>query len=100
LYFTARRVQADEALQLGIFNQVVADEELANATRELALHIASGPPVALGYMKENINRAVTGDLRSCLAMEADRMTRCAATTDHKEAVKAFMEKRQPTFSGR
>ena len=100
LYYTARRVQADEALQLGIFNQVVADEELANATRELALHIASGPPVALGYMKENINRAVTGDLRSCLAMEADRMTRCAATTDHKEAVKAFMEKRQPTFSGR
>jgi 2-(1,2-epoxy-1,2-dihydrophenyl)acetyl-CoA isomerase len=100
LYFTARRVQADEALQLGIFNQVVADEELANATRELALHIASGPPVALGYMKENINRAVTGDLRSCLAMEADRMTRCAATTDHKEAVRAFMEKRQPTFSGR
>lgn len=100
LYYTARRVQADEALQLGIFNQVVADEELANATRELALHIASGPPVALGYMKENINRAVTSDLRSCLAMEADRMTRCAATTDHKEAVKAFMEKRQPTFSGR
>lgn len=100
LYYTARRVQADEALQLGIFNQVVADEELANATRELALHIASGPPVALGYMKENINRAVTGDLRSCLAMEADRMTRCAATTDHKEAVRAFMEKRQPTFSGR
>ena len=100
LYYTARRVQSEEALQMGIFNQVVADEALASATQELARHIASGPPIALGYMKENINRAVVADLRSCLALEADRMTRCAATSDHKEAVKAFLEKRQPTFSGR
>ena len=100
LYYTARRVQADEALQLGLFNHVVADAELPNAAVELAKQIASGPPIALGYMKENINRAVTGDLRSCLALEADRMTRCAATKDHKEAVTAFLEKRQPVFSGR
>jgi enoyl-CoA hydratase/carnithine racemase len=100
LYYTARRVQADEALQLGLFNHVVADDELLSATLALARQIASGPPIALGYMKENINRAVTSDLRSCLAMEADRLMRCAATDDHKEAVKAFMEKRQPVFSGR
>ena len=100
LYYTARRVQADEALQLGLFNHVVADAELPSAAFELAKQIASGPPIALGYMKENINRAVTGDLRSCLALEADRMTRCAATKDHKEAVTAFLEKRQPVFSGR
>lgn len=100
LYYTARRVHADEAVQLGLFNRVVADEELASATLELARQIASGPPIALGYMKENINRAVTGDLRSCLALEADRMTRCAATKDHKEAVSAFLEKRPPLFSGR
>ena len=100
LYYTARRVHADEAVQLGLFNRVVADEELPSATLELARQIASGPPIALGYMKENINRAVTGDLRSCLALEADRMTRCAATKDHKEAVSAFLEKRPPLFSGR
>ena len=100
LYYTARRVHADEAVQLGLFNRVVADEELPSATLELARQIASGPPIALGYMKENINRAVTGDLRSCLALEADRMTRCAATKDHKEAVNAFLEKRPPLFSGR
>ena len=100
LYYTARRVQADEALQLGLFNHVVADDELPSATLALARQIASGPPIALGYMKENINRAVTSDLRSCLAMEADRLMRCAATDDHKEAVKAFMEKRQPVFNGR
>jgi len=100
LYYTARRVQANEALQLGLFNHVVADDELPSATLALARQIASGPPIALGYMKENINRAVTSDLRSCLAMEADRLMRCAATDDHKEAVKAFMEKRQPVFNGR
>ena len=50
-------------------------------------------------MKENINRAVTGDLKTCLAMEADRLLRCAQTSDHKEAVKAFMEKRTPEFTG-
>ena len=100
LYYTARRVHADEAVQLGLFNRVVADEELASAILEVASQIASGPPIARGYMKENINRAVTGDLRSCLALEADRMTRCAATKDHKEAVSAFLEKRPPLFSGR
>ncbi len=100
LYYTARRVHAEEALQLGIFNRVVADELLATVTQELAQHIASGPPIALGYMKENINRAVTADLRNCLAMEADRLIRCAATQDHKEAVQAFLEKRQPSFTGR
>jgi len=99
LFFTARRVQAEECLRLGIFNEVVPDDELQARTRELAQHIAAGPPAALGYMKENINRAVTGDLQTCLGLEADRLIRCAQTNDHKEAVAAFLAKRTPTFSG-
>ncbi|HBK18137.1 MAG TPA: enoyl-CoA hydratase, partial [Gammaproteobacteria bacterium] len=67
---------------------------------QLALEIANGPPVAVGYMKENINRAIQGSLRECLALEADRLIRCAATEDHKEAVAAFLAKRPPTFNGR
>ena len=100
LFFTARRVQADECLALGIFNEVVPDEDLRARAQELAREIAGGPPVALAYMKENINRAVTGDLKICLAMEADRLIRCAPTQDHKEAVTAFLEKRPPTFTGK
>ncbi|HAL42393.1 MAG TPA: enoyl-CoA hydratase [Gammaproteobacteria bacterium] len=100
LYFTARRVQADEALALGIFNRVVEDHLLQQEARQLALEIANGPPVAVGYMKENINRAIQGSLRECLALEADRLIRCAATEDHKEAVAAFLAKRPPTFNGR
>ena len=99
LFFTGRRVQSDEALELGIFNNVFDDVSFENEALALAKQIASGPPIAIGFMKEHINRAVTGDLRSNLAMEADRLIRCAATSDHKEAVKAFMEKRTPVFTG-
>ena len=99
LFFTGRRVQSDEALALGIFNQVFEDAVFENEALAMAKQIASGPPIAIAFMKEHINRAVTGDLRSNLAMEADRLIRCAATSDHKEAVKAFMEKRAPVFTG-
>jgi 2-(1,2-epoxy-1,2-dihydrophenyl)acetyl-CoA isomerase len=100
LYFTGRRVQADEALALGIFNQVVDDERFPAAVTELARQIASGPPIALGFMKRNINSAIEGTLRDNLAREADTLMRCAATEDHKEAVAAFMAKRAPEFQGR
>ena len=100
LFYTARRVQSDEALALGIFNQVVADEDFLTETMNLAKHIAAGPPIALGYMKENINAATGCDLHTSLNMEADRLIRCAFTQDHKEAVTAFMAKRAPIFSGR
>lgn len=100
LYFTGRRVHADEALALGIFNQVVDDKDFPAAVTELARQIASGPPIALSFMKRNINSAIEGTLRDNLAREADALMRCAATEDHKEAVAAFMAKRPPEFQGR
>jgi enoyl-CoA hydratase/carnithine racemase len=100
LFYTARRVSADEALGLGIFDEVVPDDALEERTRALARSIAVGPPLALRYMKENLNRAVDADLRTCLAMEADRMVRCTRTEDHREAVQAFLGKRKPAFTGR
>lgn len=100
LYYTSRRVGAEEALALGIFNEVVPDDALMARTRSLAESIAAGPPIALRYMKENLNRAVGVDLRSALALEADRMVRCTRTDDHREAVQAFIGKRKPTFQGR
>jgi enoyl-CoA hydratase/carnithine racemase len=100
LFYTSRRVPAEEAHALGIVNEVVADELLAARTQELARAIAAGPPIALRYMKQNLHRAVTGDLRTCLAEEADRMVRCTRTEDHREAVSAFMAKRKPVFKGR
>ena len=100
LYYTSRRVGAEEALALGIFNEVVPDDQLMPRTQALAESIAAGPPIALRYMKENLNRAVDADLRSALALEADRMVRCTRTDDHREAVQAFNGKRKPIFQGR
>jgi len=67
LFFTGRRIQSEECLALGLFNQVVPDDHLQQATMELAKQIASGPPIAIGYMKENINKALELDLRGALA---------------------------------
>ena len=97
LYMTARRVGADECLRLGIANRVTSFDALQEEARALARQIADGPRTAIGYMKENLNRALGADLRTCLAMEADRMVRAGATADHREAVRAFMEKRPPKF---
>ena len=66
LYFTGRRVQANEALALGIFNQVVADEEFPAAVTELARQMPP-PSHRLGFMKRNINSAIEGTLRDNLA---------------------------------
>jgi 2-(1,2-epoxy-1,2-dihydrophenyl)acetyl-CoA isomerase len=79
---------------------VVDDKDFPAAVTELARQIASGPPIALSFMKRNINSAIEGTLRDNLAREADALMRCAATEDHKEAVAAFMAKRPPEFQGR
>lgn len=100
LYFTGRRVGADEALNLGLVNRVVADDEFRNEVAQWAKRIAAGPPIAHRYMKEHIDSASTSSLDHCFDSEAEHLMRCAATDDHKEAVAAFMEKRAPQFSGR
>lgn len=100
LYFLADRIGATECQQLGIVNRVVPDADLQTAALTWAKQIAAGPRVAHRYMKENLNRALTADLRTCLTMEADRLGRTSMTEDHKEAVKAFVEKRKPMFKGR
>ena len=100
LYFLSDRVSADEALRLGLANWVCAPEELAAKTREIALRLAKGPTVAYRYMKENLNRAMAGEVDDCLDLEATHHVHCGQTEDHREATKAFVEKREPVFKGR
>ena len=98
LLMTGRRITAEECLKLGIVNRIVPFDDLATEARGLALELANGPRAALGYMKRNVNRAVLGSLRESLAVEAEGMVRSVRTADHKEAVRAFMEKREPQFN--
>ena len=100
MYFLSDRVSADEALRLGLANWVCAPEELAAKTREIALRLAKGPTVAYRYMKENLNRAMAGEVDDCLDLEATHHVHCGQTEDHREATKAFVEKREPVFKGR
>ena len=95
-----QRRLAEEALRLGLTNWVVPADELAAKTREIALRLASGPTVAYRYMKENLNRAMAGEVDECLDLEATHHVHCGQTQDHREATKAFVDKREPVFNGR
>lgn len=100
LYLTSDRVSAEEAARLGIVNRVIDDANFEADAFAWARSFAQGPTVAYRYIKENVNRAQYADLRTALDAEAVAMTRLATTDDHREAAKAFVEKRSPNFRGR
>jgi 2-(1,2-epoxy-1,2-dihydrophenyl)acetyl-CoA isomerase len=100
LYFFADRVPASEAESLGIVNAVFPANTLESEVMARARRLAEGPSIAYRYMKENLNRAVRGDLGECLDMEAAHHNHTGRTEDHKEAAQAFVEKRAPKFQGR
>ena len=100
LYYLSDRVSAEECLSLGLTNWVVEGEELVAKTAEIASRLAAGPTVAYRYMKENLNRAMAGDIDECLDLEATHHVHASFTEDHREATTAFVEKREPVFKGR
>ena len=101
LYFLSDRVSAKECERLGIANFVFAADQLEEQTMALARRLAAGPPVAYRYMKENLNRAAMGaDVIECLDLEVTHHAHAGTTEDHREAAKAFVEKREPVFKGR
>lgn len=99
LYFLPERMDMATALDLGIVNRVVGADEYEAAWRDLAARLAAGPPIAYRYMKENINRSVTGDLATTLELESTHHRHTGTTADHKEASQAFVDKREPVFRG-
>src|SRR3954466_9998150 len=99
LYLMSPVLTAQEALGLGIVSKVVDDAEVESAAHELAMSLAQGPSITLGYIKANINNAETMTLEACFDGESIHHTRCSDTDDHKEAATAFVEKRKPVFKG-
>ena len=97
LYLLSPVLTAQEALALGMVTRVVPDAEVEASARELAMSLAQGPTITLGYIKRNINNAERLPLETCFDAEAFHHSRAGETADHKEAAKAFVEKRKPVF---
>lgn len=92
-------VDARRAQELGLVSRLVPDGELELTTLELARRLAAGPPVTYRFMKKNLAAAAESTLAEVLDLEATHMVLAAQTADHREAIKAFAEKRPPVFTG-
>ena len=97
LVFTARIIEAEEALSIGLVNKVVPHDRLMAETMAMASAIAHGPTRILGLAKEVIHRGLTSDLAEAERREAEGLGICQRSPEHAEGVKAFLEKRQPQF---
>jgi enoyl-CoA hydratase len=100
LILTGDMIDAEEALRLGLVNQVVPPEELESRTMTLANRIAELSPVALAMAKKSVKNAARMDLTCGLEAESDLFALCFASEDREEGVRAFLEKRKPVFRGR
>ena len=93
------KVDAAEALRIGLVDRVVDGAELSGAVGELADRLAAGPTQAYGWIKASLQHAASADVDSTLEFEDRAQTACFASDDHLEAVAAFVQKRSPRFTG-
>ena len=97
LIYTGKMIGADEALRIGLVNQVVAPEELAGAVDALVAAILKNAPIAVGFAKACINENYDLDVDESIALENRYFAKCFATDDQKEGMDAFLHKRPAAF---
>lgn len=100
LVYTARMIDAQQALELGLLTQLVADDQLDAAVAELCATLLDRPTLALGMARRLFEAAVSSSLDDFLELEAFTQSQLNQSADYKEAVSAFLEKRKPEFHGR
>ncbi|HSL54215.1 MAG TPA: enoyl-CoA hydratase [Pyrinomonadaceae bacterium] len=99
MFFLGESIDAAEAVRLGIVNQVVAPEELESATLQLAQRLRAAPPIALAAAKHAVYMSHASELEEMLRYETEAQLRCFESDDGHEGVHAFLEKREPKFTG-
>jgi methylglutaconyl-CoA hydratase len=97
LIFTARKLSAKEAAEIGLVNRVVEPTQLMDVARSFAKVIASQAPLAVRAAKAALSASL--DLGGPLAREWEAYQRIIATADRQEGLKAFQEKRRPVYKG-
>jgi 2-(1,2-epoxy-1,2-dihydrophenyl)acetyl-CoA isomerase len=99
LIWSGKMIQASEALELGIVSQLETPEALMATTLEMANSFAAGPPIAIRMAKRAMYRSMDSTLREALEFETYAQNTCSVTEDAKEGIAAFVEKREPVFTG-
>lgn len=99
LMMTGRLIEAEEALSIGLVDQVVAQERLSEITTKLARSIAYGPPIAIRDLKKSVYESENNELRMQIRLETENQIRAFLSSDATEGLKAFREKRSPRFRG-
>jgi len=100
MIFSGEPISSTEAERIGLINRAVPNEEFHKSINDLADKIIRRPSLALALSKQALRKNLQGDLDSALKIEAQNQKICLASTDHQEAVQAFLEKRDPTFRGK
>lgn len=91
---------ADMASPRSVAAYAIAPADFEQEVMDRARRLAQGPSIAYRYMKENLNRAVSGELGECTDLEVTHHAHTGLTEDHREAAQAFADKRAPRFHGR
>ena len=100
MQYTGDALDADEAFRLGLASKVTPHDELMETTMELAQRIADGPTYSMALIKRLVQRSLYIDLEQSLNLAGPAQEISRRTEDHKEGVRAFVEKRRPAYSGR
>jgi 2-(1,2-epoxy-1,2-dihydrophenyl)acetyl-CoA isomerase len=99
MFFLGESIDAAEAARLGIVNQLVTPEELESVTLQLAERLRAAPPIALAAAKHAVYLSEAAQLEEMLRYETEAQLRCFESDDGHEGVRAFLEKREPKFTG-
>ena len=99
MILTAEVVSAAQACAFGLVNEVVAHEQLIEAAVDLARTIAAKPPLAIAACLGSVTRGINVPIYEGLAIEANYFARMVATRDIEEGISAWLERRQPHFTG-
>ncbi|MCW2600484.1 MAG: enoyl-CoA hydratase [Frankiales bacterium] len=100
LLLLAEPFTAEQALEMGMLNMVVPPEQVLPAATELATRLAAGPTVAYACLKESLAHGADSSFVEALAKEDELQARAGATADHQNAVRSFLAKQPPVFTGR